>query len=501
MNSNVTRALFRDAFAQVVDNRVFRILLVILCVLVLPTFLIGARPDHLTVLFFWNFPYDEIFGFFGTAVSTVENPDRVLVQAVQKILTDGLAGSFGIMFGIAATAFFVPRMLEKGAADIVFSKPVSRFALLLTRYFAGLIFAGVLATTMIGGMHLGFLLVSGWSDPGFLWSIPILIYVFAVMHAVSVLVGVMTRSSVAAMLVTLVFFLFNGGLHQAWHVSQRMRGESRVVQSEPEESEEPQDGESRDDDEHSTFATVAIFAFDTAHFVLPKTTEADFIARSTRLRLERRGYEFWDRETNFFVAEPPEGFTREAGADIDGGGLVWSDTAEPNAARIVLARKPVLDAGTRMGASKKWHEALQTEPQVVDATREKDFRHDLRAYVVRWTRQDEGAAGRRHARWFFEDGAWLYTFDVESDLAWVAKDENVGRAERYRHRLNFGEESVGNEIRFDVGSSAGAVTGVDKRYGWDAELKYNYFFSIGSTLAFIVVVLLLARWKLARIDF
>ncbi|MCC6405651.1 MAG: hypothetical protein IT453_00695, partial [Planctomycetes bacterium] len=226
-----------------------------------------------------------------------------------------------------------------------------------------------------------------------------------------------------------------------------------------------------------------------------------FIARSTRLRLERRGYEFWDRDTNFFVAEPPEGFTREAGADIDGGGLVWSDTTEPNAARIVLARKPVLEAGTRMGASKKWLEALQKEPQVIDAAREKDFRRDLRAYVVRWTRQDEGAAGRRHARWFFEDGASLYTFEVDGDLAWVAQEENRERAERYRHHLSFGDESAGNAIDFDVGASAGSVAGVDKRYGWDAELKYNYFFSIGSTLAFIVVVLLLARWKLSRIDF
>ncbi|MCC6406711.1 MAG: ABC transporter permease subunit, partial [Planctomycetes bacterium] len=316
MNSNVVRALFRDAYAQVIDNRVFRILLVILGVLVLPTFVIGARPEHLTVLFFWDYSYDEIFGFFGTAVSSMEHPDRVLIQAVQKILTDGLAGSFGIMFGIAATAFFVPRMLEKGAADVVFSKPVSRFALLLTRYFAGLIFAAVLATTMIGGMHLGFLLLSGWSDPGFLWSIPILIYVFAVVHAVSVLVGTVTRSSVAAMLVTLIFFLVNSAVHQAWHLSQRVRGEARVVEAELEETE-PGDASASSDDEDDTFLRTAVFMLDTAHFVLPKTTEADFIARSTRLRLERRGYEFWDRDTNFFVAEPPEGFTREAGADID----------------------------------------------------------------------------------------------------------------------------------------------------------------------------------------
>ena len=39
------------------------------------------------------------------------------------------------MFCIAATAFFVPRMLEKGAADTLFTKPLSRVVLLLSPPF------------------------------------------------------------------------------------------------------------------------------------------------------------------------------------------------------------------------------------------------------------------------------------------------------------------------------------------------------------------------------
>lgn len=491
MNSNVTRALFRDAFAQVVDNRVFRILFVILCVLVLPTFLIGAKPEHVSVLFVWDYTYDEVFGMFGQMAGNVEHPDRAVIQAVQKLLTDGFAGSFGILFGIAATAFFVPRMLEKGAADVVFSKPVSRLALLLTRYFAGLVFAAVLATAMIGGMHLGFLLVSGWSDPGFLWSIPILIYVFAVVHAVSCLVGVFTRSSVAAMLVTLVFYAFNGCVHNAWQVKERTRDDPGMFAEDADEFRKETGG---------AFLATAVIALDVAHYALPKTTEADFIARSTRQKLERRGYEFWDQETGFFIAEPPDGFLREAGSSIEGAGLAWSDATQPNAARIKLSRALQTDVGSRLGASKKFFEELQKDSRVTEAEREKDNPGNLRSYIVRWMRADEGTGGRKHYARFFENGKWLYTLESFADVQWIANDENERRMTRFRWKLNT-DESDSGAVNIEFGSSAGAALGLNKRYGWDAPLKYNYCFSIGSTLAFVVVVLALAQWKLRRMDF
>src|SRR6185295_1368330 len=50
MNANTTKALFRDALFQVLDNKVFRILVDVVVLMVLPTFLIGAHDDSLVVL-------------------------------------------------------------------------------------------------------------------------------------------------------------------------------------------------------------------------------------------------------------------------------------------------------------------------------------------------------------------------------------------------------------------------------------------------------------------
>jgi hypothetical protein len=41
----------------------------------------------------------------------------------------------------------------------------------------------------------------------------------------------------------------------------------------------------------------------------------------------------------------------------------------------------------------------------------------------------------------------------------------------------------------------------ENRFDWDAPWRYNIFFSVGSSLAFVLVTLALGTWRLKRIDF
>ena len=60
----------------------------------------------------------------------------------------------------------------------------------------------------VGGCWLGFTVSSGYSSPGFLLSIPAMLLAFAMLHAVSTLVGVVTRSTgVAALFAIGVWFM------------------------------------------------------------------------------------------------------------------------------------------------------------------------------------------------------------------------------------------------------------------------------------------------------
>ncbi|MDP6838226.1 MAG: hypothetical protein QF724_04750, partial [Planctomycetota bacterium] len=173
MNKSTASALLLDAFYQVLDDKIFRLLVILTIAMVAPTVLVGFQEEHISVLFgLKEYPYDTLVQFFGMRLSADAEPNVFIIQSLQTLVIEGLAGTLGIVFCIAATAFFIPRILEKGAADTTFSRPVSRLTLLLSRYFSGLLFVTILAVILIGGMHLGFLIFSGYSDPGFLWSVP-----------------------------------------------------------------------------------------------------------------------------------------------------------------------------------------------------------------------------------------------------------------------------------------------------------------------------------------
>ncbi len=220
MNTTVLRGLFLDAYYQVVDNWVFRILLILTVGAVAISFAVGAGDATLNVLW-WRFPYTE-FGFSDNLLPG--EASREIIGYLQTLVIDQIIGLFGLLMCLAATAFFVPNMLERGAADTLFSKPVSRTVLLVARYAAGLIFVTALAAVLVVGLYLGLTARSGLDDATLLWSAPVLVYRYAIVYSVTVLIGVLTRSSVAALLVSFLFIGFNGCVHLSWELRQTVVG-------------------------------------------------------------------------------------------------------------------------------------------------------------------------------------------------------------------------------------------------------------------------------------
>ena len=57
MNLTILRALFEDARQQVLDNKVFRLLILLTALPILGTFLVGFREDHIS--FLWGYQVIE----------------------------------------------------------------------------------------------------------------------------------------------------------------------------------------------------------------------------------------------------------------------------------------------------------------------------------------------------------------------------------------------------------------------------------------------------------
>jgi ABC-type transport system involved in multi-copper enzyme maturation permease subunit len=496
VNRHVLRALLQDALYQVLDDKVFRLLVLVSIVLVAPTFLIGVRPDGLHLLFGWRtYTYEELFSAFGgRGVPRVAELDVYVVRATQDFIVQGLAGSVGMLFCIAATAFFVPRMLEKGAADTLFSRPVGRFTLLFARYASGVLFVGCLSFLLVLGMHLGFRLVSGWSDPAFLWSALTLTYVFALVHCVSVTVAVFTRSSIAAILCTLLFFAFNGCVQQSWIVIEH----SRAVEAERAALGEEAEGSG------GRFQAL-LGVVDGMRWALPKTTDADFVVAGLRRAVTGAEPRLSDASGALSVEADPPGFARQGPKVVDLGAerAAWTAQGPDGAetARIELSRRDRRETDSKgrprlrspVAAAADLAKSLEKSP----TTSDKPVRggspasESLQPAWVRWRERGEDADLDRRTGLFGLEQA-MYQVEATFRPAFGAPDERELALRRFVEALRVERKSARNQKPTDWYA---------QEFGWTAPWRHNAFVSIGTSLLFAAALLLLARWRLARIDF
>jgi ABC-type transport system involved in multi-copper enzyme maturation permease subunit len=182
------------------------------------------------------------------------------------LLEDKVVGGIGawvaILASVIITAFFVPNMLRKGTVDLLLVKPIHRSTLLLYKYLGGLTFILLNTAVAVFGVWLALGWRSGIWAPSFLLMIPVIGFFFAILYAASTLFGVLTRSSIAAILLTCAvwFGLFVVGLTYQIVEEGRARDERRNV---------PASERSSDNWFAQTVRGV--------HYVLPRTRDLDYL--------------------------------------------------------------------------------------------------------------------------------------------------------------------------------------------------------------------------------
>jgi ABC-type transport system involved in multi-copper enzyme maturation permease subunit len=166
-----------------------------------PTFRVAVRTDY---------PHElggasHMTMFYGGLV--VPLPPQIsvaeMVVHIQLMMANVFGGFIGVLVAIMTCSGFVPSMLQKGTLDLVLARPVGRGRLLLYKYVGGLWFVFILATVVVGGCWLAITLRTGYANPWFLATILTIVASFAAIYAVSVLVGVLTRSGTVAALVAI----------------------------------------------------------------------------------------------------------------------------------------------------------------------------------------------------------------------------------------------------------------------------------------------------------
>ena len=193
------------------------------------------------------------------------------------------------ILALVSTSTIFPDMVIPGSVETLVSKPISRWRLFLTRYLTGMLFVLVQVSILAFGCWLVIgIRGSSWQPTIFL-SIPIVLAFFSYLFCVCALIGVITRSTIASLLLTILFWflLFCVNITEASlqmiRVNRDLTVESLVLELEEYREKDPDDQradriESLEDElaerreSQETWHLVTDIAF-TVKTVLPKTDE------------------------------------------------------------------------------------------------------------------------------------------------------------------------------------------------------------------------------------
>lgn len=135
------------------------------------------------------------------------------------------------ILALISTAGIVPDLISGGSIDLYLSKPVSRLRLFLTKYVAGLMFvaAQIGLFCLISFLVIGFR--GGTWAPSIFIAVPVVTLYYSFLFCIAALIGLVTGSTLAAVLLTLLIwfllFILNSadnallGFRTAWELDAR----------------------------------------------------------------------------------------------------------------------------------------------------------------------------------------------------------------------------------------------------------------------------------------
>ena len=194
-----TLAIFLDAYRDLNSRKLFWLAVAISGLVVLIVGLLGIDEAGVSVA---GFRFDSKF------VNTLFFPASTFYKLIfQSLGIDIWLTWLAAILALISTASVVPELIASGSIDMMLSKPISRSRLFLTRWVTGLFFAGIQTLVFVTASFLVIGIRGGAWEPGLFIAVPVVIVFFSYLYCFCALMGVITRSTVASLLLTLVFWL------------------------------------------------------------------------------------------------------------------------------------------------------------------------------------------------------------------------------------------------------------------------------------------------------
>lgn len=195
-----TLAIFVDAYRNLNSRKLFWITLAITGLIAAAFAGIGIN-EHGLKLLVWQL---DLPGFTSKTLPPDKFYKMIFVTPGISVWLSWLA----TILALVSTAGIFPDLMSQGSIDLFVSKPLGRLRLFLTQYVAGLLFVALQVGIFTMASFLVIGLRGGVWEPGLFIAVPLVLCFFSYLYAVCVLLGVVTRSTVAAVLLTLLFWFF-----------------------------------------------------------------------------------------------------------------------------------------------------------------------------------------------------------------------------------------------------------------------------------------------------
>jgi ABC-2 type transport system permease protein len=122
--------------------------------------------------------------------------------------------TWGMFLAVFASAGLIPSVLEPGRIELLLSKPISRTHLLLGRYLGNLLIVAANVSYLVIGIWIILGIKTNIWTPDFLVAIVTTVFLFAVLLAVVVLVGVLLESTALAVMIPVGLMIISPVLAQ-----------------------------------------------------------------------------------------------------------------------------------------------------------------------------------------------------------------------------------------------------------------------------------------------
>ncbi|MAV55793.1 MAG: hypothetical protein CMJ28_07560 [Phycisphaerae bacterium] len=193
-------AMFIDTWRELTSRFLFWIVLAISAFIVLMLSSVGF--DETGISLWWGISHSDH--------ELLRRGTRNLEVVYRAFFSDVLVGFWltyaATFLGLISTASVFPDFLSGGGVDMLLAKPRRRASIFIAKFLASLLFAAVPVTLVCLGVLISMRMALGIWEFEILYALPYVLLFYSSLFAVCVLVGTVTRSALASLLLTVVIW-------------------------------------------------------------------------------------------------------------------------------------------------------------------------------------------------------------------------------------------------------------------------------------------------------